>query len=194
MRRFVHVVGLLALVAPVVPAAGQDTACPYRASMTLERRPSPLDSVTFQVSGHPVKICYGRPSARGRTMIGGAAVPFGQVWRTGANETTKIMTPVPLSVGGIEVPAGTYALYTVPGEQEWEIIVNRSYEQWGQENTYTDEVRQQEVGRATAKVERLTDAMETFTIRAEPQEDGSAQLVLEWERTRVRIPVVGRHM
>jgi hypothetical protein len=179
---------------PVVPLPRQDTACPYRAAMAPDRRPSPLDSLTFPVSGHPVKICYGRPAARGRTMIGGTAVPFGQVWRTGANETTKLITPVPLSVGGIEVPAGMFALYAVPGEAEWEIIVNRSYEQWGRENNYTEEIQKQELGRARVTVERVVDAIERFTIRAEPQADGSANLVLEWETTRVRVPVVARHM
>lgn len=185
-------VAACALVAS--PAAAQETGCPYNADMRLETRPSPLDSVTFDVSGHAVKICYGRPSARGRTMIGGEAVPFGQVWRTGANETTKIITAAPLSVGGIEIAAGTYALYTVPGASEWQVIVNRSYQQWGRENTYTEEVRKQEVGRATVPVERVTDRVETFTIRAEPQADGSVHLVLEWEHTRIRVPVVGRHM
>jgi hypothetical protein len=187
---------LLALSGPAaeVAPAGQDAGCPYRATMALDRRSSPLDSVTAQLNGHAVKICYGRPSARGRTMIGGEAVPFGKVWRTGANETTKIITPVPLSVGGIEVPAGTYALYTVPGEREWEIIVNRAHEQWGRENSYTPEVQQQELGRARAAVERLSQPIETFTIRAEPAPDGGVQLVLEWETTRVRVPVVARHM
>jgi hypothetical protein len=179
---------------PPIPVAIQDSGCPYRGTMALDRRPSPLDSVMFQVHGQQVKICYGRPSARGRTMIGGEGVPFGKVWRTGANETTKILTPVPLSVGGIEVPAGMFALYTVPGEREWEIIVNRSYEQWGRENNYTDEVRQQELGRARAAVERLTQPIETFTIRTEPQADGGVHLILEWESTRVRVPVVARHM
>ena len=189
---------LLALVVPFAvvapPAVAQDMACPYNAQMALATRRSPLDSVTFAVAGHAAKICYGRPSARGRTMLGGSAVPFGQVWRTGANETTKLMTSGPVSVGGIEVPAGTYALYTVPGEREWQIIVNRSYEQWGRENTYTDEVKAQEVGRAKAAVERVAEPVEAFTIRTEPQADGSVHLILEWERTRVRVPVTARHM
>jgi hypothetical protein len=193
----VHAVLLLPWLAgwPAMPDAPvQEAGCPYRATMALDRRPSPLDSVTFQVSGHAVKICYGRPSLRGRAMIGGEAVPFGRVWRTGANETTKLITAVPLSVGGVEVPAGMFGLFTVPGEQEWEVIVNRSHEQWGRENNYTDDVRRQELGRARATVERLTEPIETFTIRAEPQADGGAHLVLEWERTRVRVPVVARHM
>jgi hypothetical protein len=181
---------LCALGGVVTAAAAQDQACPFRAGMPLATRPSPLDSVAFAVGGHAVKVCYGRPSLKGRTMIGGEAVPYGKVWRTGANETTKLITTAPLSVGGIQVPAGMYALYTVPGETEWEVIVNRSYQQWGRENTYTDSVKAQEVGRAKAKVEALATPIEQFTIRAEPQPDGSAQLVLEWQTTRIRVPVV----
>ena len=171
------------------PAGAQVGACPYREGSDPAARPSPLDSVTFTVAGSQVRVCYGRPSARGRTMIGGDNVPFGQVWRTGANETTKIMSGVALSVGDIQVPAGTHALYTVPGESEWQIIVNPSHEQWGAERTYTDEVRAQELGRTTVKAERVENHIEKFTIRAEPQADGSASLVLEWENTRVRVPV-----
>jgi len=181
---------ILAVGLAAAPAAAQDQSCPYRQSMALATRPSPLDSVSFQVGGHVVKVCYGRPSLKGRTMIGGDAVPYGKVWRTGANETTKLITTAPLSVGGIQVPAGMYALYTLPGEAEWEVIVNRSYQQWGRENTYTDSVKAQEVGRAKAKVETLAQPVEQFTIRAEPQPDGSAQLILEWQTARIRVPVV----
>jgi hypothetical protein len=181
---------LLALGTVAAPAAAQDLSCPYRASMALASRASPLDSVSFDVAGHVVKVCYGRPSLKGRTMIGGEAVPYGRVWRTGANETTKLIATAPLSVGGIESPAGMYALYTVPGATEWEVIVNRSHQQGGRENTYTDSVKAQEVGRARAKVETLTTPIEQFTIRAEPQPGGGAQLVLEWQMMRVRVPVV----
>jgi hypothetical protein len=175
--------------AAAAPAAGQDMACPYNANMKLETRRSPLDSLMFDVGGHAVKICYGRPSLRGRTMIGAEAVPFGTVWRTGANETSKFITTAAVRVGTIEVPAGMYALYTQPGESEWDVIVNRSYEQWGRENTYTDAVKAQELGRVKAAVERVENAIEQFTIRAEPQADGSVHLVLEWEHTRIRVPV-----
>jgi len=180
------------LAAAAAPAAAQDMACPYNANMKLETRRSPLDSVSFDVAGTAVKICYGRPSLRGRTMIGGEAVPFGQVWRTGANETTKFIATAPVKVGAIDVPAGMYALYTQPGESEWEVIINRSYEQWGQERSYTDEVKAQEVGRVKATVERLAEPIEQFTIRTEPQTDGTVHLVLEWEHTRVRVPVSGK--
>ncbi|NIU19704.1 MAG: DUF2911 domain-containing protein, partial [Actinobacteria bacterium] len=98
-------------------------------NMPTEGRVSPLDSITFQVDGDPVKLCYGRPSARGRTMIGGPDVPFGRLWRTGANEPTMIHTTVPITVAGIAIAPGSYSLYTVPGEERWEVVVNRSITQ-----------------------------------------------------------------
>lgn len=177
----------MTLCAPL--AAQEAFSCPYNARLVLDQRDSPLDSLTFRVGDANVKVCYGRPSARGRTMIGGEAVPFGSVWRTGANETTKFHTTVPLSVAGIEVQPGTYALYTVPGQDQWEIIVNRAWEQWGHERYYTDEVEAREIGRAVVPAERTGEHVETFTIRAQPQNQGVTHLVLEWENTRVRVPV-----
>jgi hypothetical protein len=178
-----------ALVLVTVPAAGQDLACPYRAGSDLSARASPLDSTSFTVAGHTVKICYGRPSLRGRTMLGGEAVPWGKVWRTGANETTKFITTAPVMVGTLAVPAGMYALYTVPGERQWEIIINRSYEQWGRENTYTDSVKALELGRVQVTADSVASPIERFTIRSEPQPDGTALLVLEWQHSRAKVPI-----
>jgi hypothetical protein len=182
----------LVLAAMSSPLAAQDMGCPYREGSNPAARPSPLDSVSFAVKGQTVKLCYGRPSLKGRHMVGGEAVPFGKVWRTGANETTKFITTAPVLVGSIEVPAGMYALYTVPGEREWAVIINPAHEQWGRENFYTDEVKARELGRATVAVETLDAPIETFTIRGEPQPDGSAHLILEWETTRIRVPVTAR--
>ena len=165
---------------------GATSPCPSR-NVPLEGRKSPLDSLTFQVANQPVKVCYGRPSARGRVMLGGKDIPYGALWRTGANEPTIFYAPTALKVAGIAVPPGTYSLYTVPGRTEWEIVVNRSISQWGKEDQYTDKVKAQEVGRAKVKSEPVSPPIETFTIRAEP--DGkNANLVLEWEKTRVKIP------
>ncbi len=175
-------------VAPPVPAAA-DTACQALPdNVPIEGRKSPLDSITFSVGKQTVKLCYGRPSSRGRTMLGGSAVPYGKLWRTGANEATTFSTPVALTVGGISVPAGTYSLYTVPNAGQWEIIVNRSTKQWGEESGYTREVQAQEVGRAKVKAEAVSQPVETFTIRSESAGSG-ASLILEWEKTRVRVPV-----
>jgi hypothetical protein len=163
-----------------------DTACPSR-NVPLEGRKSPLDSVTFTVADKPVKVCYGRPSARGRTMIGGH-IPYGKLWRTGANEPTIFFTQIPLYFAGIPVPAGVYSLYTIPGPRDWFIIVNRSTTQWGEESNYTSKVKGQELGRTQVTRKGLKPAVETFTIRGEPG-NTAGSLVLEWESTQVRIPV-----
>ena len=184
---------LLTLLTTVVPTSltppviHPDTACPFR-NVPLQGRKSPLDSVTFTVADKPVKVCYGRPSSRGRVMLGGTEVPFGKIWRTGANEPTIFFNPIPLTVAGLRVEPGVYSLYTVPGAKEWQIVVNRSTTQWGKEDQYTAAVKAQEVGRAKVKSEAVPNPIETFTIRPEPAGQGS-NLVLEWEKTRVKIPV-----
>jgi hypothetical protein len=122
-------------------------------------------------------------------MLGGEAVPYGKVWRTGANEPTMIHATGPITLAGLKVPAGTYSLYSVPGKDEWEIIVNRSTTQWGEESNYTDAVQKQELGRAKVKAETLAKPVETFTIKPDPATGDAKALVLEWEKTRVRVPV-----
>ena len=185
-------VTLATLLAPAPSPATQaaDTACQVLLpnDVPVAGRKSPLDSLTFTVAKQPVKLCYGRPSSRGRTMLGGGAVPYGKLWRTGANEPTIFFTPVALTVAGIAVAPGTYSLYTVPAAAEWEIIVNRSTKQWGEESNYTPEMQQQEVGRAKVKSETVKTPVETFTLRSEGAGSG-ATLVLEWEKTRVKIPI-----
>jgi hypothetical protein len=172
-------------------ASPADTACVNQRpqQMPAAGRQSPLDSLTFDVGKSPVKVCYGRPSLRGRAMLGTEHVPYGKLWRTGANEPTIFYTPIALQVAGIRVPPGVYSLYTVPGKTEWEVIVNRSISQWGHESRYTDSVKAQEVGRGKAPAQAIAEPIEAFTIRAEPVGSGAASLILEWEKTRVRIPV-----
>jgi hypothetical protein len=168
-----------------------DTACQvlHPDRVPVQGRKSPLDSLSFSIAQHPLKLCYGRPSSRGRVMIGSNNVPFGKLWRTGANEPTIFFTPVAISVAGIKVAPGKYSLYTVPGPKQWQVIVNRSTSQWGEESNYTEKVKAQEVGRATVGSEQLTAPIETFTIRSEPSGAKGADLVLEWEKSRIRIPI-----
>ncbi len=172
-----------------LPLAAPQPCVVMEDHVRLAGRQSPLDSVAVMVGGKEIKVCYGRPSLRGRTMLGGAAVPYGKLWRTGSNEPTMIHTEAPLTIAGIKVPAGSYALYTVPGASEWEIIVNRSITQWGHESTYTRAVESQEVGRGVVKAEALTSPVETFTIRMPAPTGPRASIVLEWQKARVVIPV-----
>lgn len=164
-----------------------DPQCQASPNMPLEGRASPLDSASVALADGAVKICYGAPSARGRTMIGGDNVPFGRPWRTGANEPTVLHTTVPLSVGGVRVEPGSYALYTIPGEESFEVFLSRSTERWG--IPIDDEVRSQEVGSLTAERERPADHVETLTFRFEEAGSRAATLVMEWEEFRIAIPV-----
>ena len=180
-----HGAGVSSVSAP--PAIHPDSVCPSR-NVPVPGRKSPLDSLTFSVGNKPIKVCYGRPSSRGRVMLGGKDVPYGKLWRTGANEPTIFFNPIPVTLAGLRVDPGVYSLYTVPGAKEWEIIVNRSISQWGKEDQYTSKVQSQEVGRAKVKSESVAPPIETFTIRAEPAGQ-DANLILEWEKARVKIPV-----
>jgi hypothetical protein len=189
-----------AAAAPGTPAAQPGAGaqiqgglrCEPSPRMPVEGRPSPYDSTRIAIGNREALVCYGRPEARGRTMIGGDAVPFGRLWRTGANEPTILHIPFAAQVAGINVEPGAYSLYTIPGEREWTVIVNRSTAQWGHESAYTEAVRAQEVGRATVPAERVGQHVESFTIRSEPAGGNRADMVLEWENTRVRIPVAAR--
>lgn len=171
----------------VSTAATAELTCTPSGNMELEGRASPYDSTLFVISGQEAKLCYGRPSVRGRQIFG-ELVPFDTLWRTGANEPTIIHLPVAATIAGIAVEPGSYSLYTVPGREEWQVVVNRSIEQWGHESQYVDEVRAQEVGRASVPAEETSSPVETFNIHAEVADPG-VDLVLEWENTRVSIPV-----
>ncbi|HEX9106886.1 MAG TPA: DUF2911 domain-containing protein [Longimicrobiales bacterium] len=186
---------LFATVVGAMPALAQggekvDVACkPQRPWEQVKKRVSPYDSTAFRLAGQRVLVCYGRPSLRGRHMVGGEAVPFGKLWRTGANEPTIVHLPVAATIAGIHVQPGSYSLYTVPAEKEWTVVVNRSTSQWGEEHGYTPEIEKQEVGRAKVAAERLKAPVEQFTIRALDKGARRADLVLEWEHSRVVVPV-----
>lgn len=180
------------LLAPAGPGPMRDTLACRTMNITrlpLATRKSPLDSISFRVGSAQVKLCYGRPSARGRTMIGGKNVAYGSLWRTGANEPTMIHTTGPLVIAGVAVPAGSYSIYTIPDPKSWQVIVNRSITQWGEEHGYTAEVKAREVGHGMAPSSAIATPVEMLTFRTEPGAGGAVNLLLEWERLRVTIPV-----
>jgi hypothetical protein len=170
--------------------AGVAAVCAPSQQMAVEGRASPYDSVMVDLAGSQAKVCYGRPSARDRVVFG-QLVPYDRLWRTGANEPTILHLPVAARIGTLEVGPGSYSIYTIPGRQEWTVIVNRSTEQWGHESQYTAQVQAQEVGRFRTPAEATEQHVEMFTIRSEPLQN-TQQLVLEWESTRVRIPIARR--
>lgn len=156
-------------------------------------RSSPTTSVTAELGPTRVKLCYGAPRARGRKMLGGPQIPFGHLWRTGANEPTTLRLTGTLFIGGIMVPPGKVSLYSVPGPETWEIIVNRSTGQWGLESEYTAAIAGMELGRAVVASRIHPDYAESLSFRIEPEaEPDRAILILRWERTEVRIPLSTR--
>ena len=156
-------------------------------------RKSPLRSVSLGLLAADVKVCYGSPALRGRTMIGGEAVPYGKLWRTGANEPTTLHTSRPIFVETVPVGPGSYALYSVPGPQTWQFIVNRATRQWGLESEYTPQIAAQEVGRFEVPAQTLDRPVESLQFRVEEEPEGLsgvADLYLEWQTTRVRLRLV----
>lgn len=149
-------------------------------------RASPLAALAFRVDGGHVKVCYGRPSLRGRTMLGGEAVPWGELWRTGANEPTTLHTDAPIRLGPVELDPGSYALYTIPDPDVWQVLVNRSTRQWGIEPLYPEA---DELARFPVHPETLSTPVETLTFTTAPAPGDTLALVLEWQTTRLSIPV-----
>jgi len=143
---------------------------------------SPAASIKEQVGLASLAIDYSRPSARGRKIFGGL-VPFGEVWRTGANEATKITFGAEVTFGGQLVPAGTYALFTIPGEKEWTVILNKVSGQWG---AYTYDAKN-DLLRIQASPTHLAEPIETFLISLADMKDDGASLTFAWESTRVSV-------
>ena len=138
---------------------------------------SPRDTVRAVIGSAHVLVDYGRPSARGRMIFGGI-VPWNVVWRTGANAATQFSTDAPLVIGGVEVAAGTYTLWTLPAPEGVKLIINRQHGQWG-----TEYDPGQDLARVDLRTSRPPAPVEQFTIALEP-DDGGASLILDWATTR----------
>ncbi len=146
---------------------------------------SPRDTVRATVGSATILVDYGRPRRRGREIFGNV-VPWGQVWRTGANAATQLRTDRDLVFGSLLVPAGTYTLWTLPSPRGWLLIVNRQTGQWG---TEYDPAR--DLGRVPMTVSALAESVEAFTIDVAPREGGGV-LVISWDRTRAMVPFTVR--
>src|SRR2546429_482290 len=186
-----HALLLIATLAWVQAQAGRSQGSPFTcwirgSADKLAERPSPLDSIAGQIGAGTMKLCYSRPAARGRKVIGGL-VPFDQPWRLGANEATSIQVPFAAEIAGVRVEPGTYTLYTIPGASKWQIVVNRGVQRWGV--PIDNDVRAKDVGAGTVTPESLGAPVETLTLKFAPAAGNTTELVLEWEKTRVRIPI-----
>jgi hypothetical protein len=139
-------------------------------------RPSPKATA----EGKNVSIAYGQPSKRDRVIFGGL-VPYGQVWRTGANEATEITFAKDGKFGGKPVKAGTYTLWTIPGEKEWSVVLNSDTKFWG---TQHEQHKDKDFLTVVVPSQSMTDMLEKLNIRFTDKD-----MIIEWDKTRVAVPV-----
>jgi len=180
MRKVTIVVLPFLLLAAVLLYAQQDKS----------KRPSQpgTASVTF-ADGKKITIDYSRPKINDPKTgqprkIFGNVVPYDKEWRTGANEATTFVTDTNVKVGDLSVPAGNYTLYTIPGESEWTIIINKQTGQWG-----TVYQQDQDLGRTKVASGKTGDTVQQFTISFDPVSGKSTKMNLEWENTKVSVPI-----
>jgi hypothetical protein len=143
--------------------------------------PSPRDSVKLLLHGKHLTLNYGRPSMRGRKIMG-SVVPYGKVWRTGANAATGFTTEADLIFGGVQLPHGSYTLYTLPSSKQWKLIINKQTGQWG--TVYHEKLS---FSKIPLKKKMLAEAVEKFTITLERTSDKSGVMKLAWEKTQLSV-------
>ncbi len=146
--------------------------------------PSPRIETTQRIGLTDFTLDYSRPSIKDREIFGGL-VPYDEVWRTGANASTKISFNQDIIMGGEAVKAGTYGLYTIPGEEEWTVILSNDSELWGA-GGYTEE---NDALRVTIKPDNSRDIMESMLIYFDHLRNDSAHLVIHWDSAYVAVPI-----
>lgn len=177
----------------VMPAAAQD--------LHPSRRPSPVGIAKTFVGDTYVKVTYGRPYVRNRAVFGDPAdgatylVPFGQLWRTGANEATEITVTGPVEVAGQRLDPGTYSIFTVPGAERWEIRFHPGLGmdgtgRLGPDGSFTEAYDPElDILRVERPAGTLAEPVDQFTISFEQTPTGT-DMVFAWETTEVRVPVI----
>lgn len=172
-----------ALVACTAAAAAAQQHGPPQAAAPQGRILSPRDTARFQTTdGRRIYVDYGRPMMRGRKIMGGL-VPYGRVWRTGANAATTFVTEADLMIGATRVPRGTYTLYSIPTAEGWTLIVNRQTGQWG-----TQYEPGRDFARIPMQVATVRGPVEQFTIALQPARAGAGTMSFSWENTRATVP------
>jgi hypothetical protein len=142
------------------------------------------DTARASIGAATFAVDYGRPLARGRTLVGDV-IPYDYVWRTGANAATQFTTSAPITLAGLKLPAGTYTLWTVPRTERIDLVVNTQTGQWG-----TEYDRARDLGRATLHAETVTDPVEKFTIVIVPNDTRHGTLSMTWGTFRWTAPIV----
>ena len=150
-------------------------------------KPSPPASATCDLGGGKnIKTDYSSPRMKGRKIYG-ELVPYGKVWRTGANEATTFVTSGDVVVGGKTVPAGSYTLFTVPNADKWTLIINKKTGEWGIPYKYESD----ELARVDMKTSKLPSSQENFTISYEKSGNGCT-LQMDWESTRASVDITAK--
>jgi len=147
-------------------------------------KPSPPASATCDLGGgKTIKTNYSSPRMKGRKIYG-ELVPFGEVWRTGANEATTFVTSADVAIGGKTVPAGSYTIFTVPNADKWTLIINKKTGEWGIPYKYEGD----ELARVDMKVSKLPSSVENFTISYDKSGSGCT-MHIDWETTRASVDI-----
>ncbi len=176
MRKYVHVMTAIAAATALTAAAGAQQVTPVHPG----KGGSPHVRAAWTVDGAKISIEYGRPFLKGRALE--QLAPAGKPWRTGADEATTLVTDKDLKFGTLAVPAGTYTLYTVPGEKEWQLIVSKKTGQWGV--PYPEGA---DLGRVPMKVGKTASPVEQLTIAIDDTAAGGT-LRVEWGSTSASVP------
>jgi hypothetical protein len=147
-------------------------------------RPSPAAKATCVLAdGKTITVDYSSPRAKGRKIYGGL-VPYGEIWRTGANEATTFVTTADVMVGGTHVPAGSYTIFTIPNKDKWALVISKKTGEWG--TNYPGP--ENDLARIEMKTSTLPAAAENFTI-AFDKSAGGCTLRMDWETTRASVEV-----
>jgi hypothetical protein len=154
------------------------------AQQAVKPRLSPLAIASVKYKDTYIKITYGQPHKRGREIFG-QLVPYGEVWRTGANEATEITITRDVYMGGNLIQAGTYSLFTIPQPEQWTIILNRETGLWGSYN-YNSKLDAYHISAPVSDTGNT--AYEAFTIQLD-QRNNVADLILYWDKTKIVIPI-----
>jgi hypothetical protein len=156
-------------------------ACAF--AQETHRYTSPEASSSGTIGGKKITIDYYRPSMHGRKIFG-ELVPFGKVWATGANYATKITTEAPLLVGDLKLPKGSYSIWTIPGEKEWTLIVNKETGQF-----HLNYNANLDFGRTKMKLSTLPSPVETLHIGVRAEGGDKGVLFIDWETTEASVPL-----
>jgi hypothetical protein len=182
MKKFLVWTGIIFVVVII----GLFAAFKYMQAQTKKNSPEGL--AEYASGDLKLSVFYNRPSLRGREIIGSDAIPYGKVWRTGANEASTFTTSKPLLIGGKTLPAGKYTLWTIPNQSTWTVILNKKQYPWGV-NMKGEAARETEFDVLTVDVpvETLVQSVEQFTISFETEKGLS--LVLSWDHVRIVVPI-----